>query len=123
MAFDELTEDKAIIIMPAKIMRIIDRSRDRFSRVEFIEVCINTLLKQGEVSGVAPEEVGTAKKGAKGEESVSLQEFEEFKRGIKNLQHAYIDVLLSSNLEPTARGSMEEREQLKQRVMELLEEQ
>ena len=122
MAFDEVTQDKAIIVIPAKLLRIIDQSRDTLSRVEFIEVCISTLLKQGEVSGVAPEEVGTAK-GAKVEESVSRQEFEEFKRGIKNLQRAYIELLLAFNLEPAARSSMEEREQLTQRVMRLLEEQ
>lgn len=122
MAFNEVNEDKAIIVMPAKLMQIIDRSRDRFSRVEFIEVCIKTLLKQGEVSGVAPEEVGTAK-GAQVEESVSRQEFEEFKRGMKNLQQAYIELLLAFNLEPAARGSTEEREQLTQRVTRLLEEQ
>ncbi len=122
MAFDEPTEDKSIIVMPAKLTRIIDRSRDKLSRVEFIEVCLNTLLKQGEVSGVAPEKVGAAR-GVETEESVSRQEFEEFKRGIKNLQHAYIDLLLAFNLEPAARGSTEEREQLTQRVTRLLEEQ
>lgn len=122
MAFDEPTEDKAIIVMPAKLTRIIDRSRDRLSRVEFIEVCLNTLLKEGEVSGVAAEKVDTAK-GAKPEEPVSRQEFEEFKRGMKNLQQAYIELLLAFNLEPAARGSMEEREQLTQRVKRLLEEQ
>ncbi len=122
MAFDEPTQDKGIMIIPAKLLRIIDQSRDTLSRVEFVEVCIDTLLKQGEVSGIAPEEVGTAK-GAKVEESVSRQEFEEFKRGIKNLQRAYIDLLLAFNLEPAARGSTEEREQLTQRVTRLLEEQ
>ncbi|MBI3040237.1 MAG: hypothetical protein HYY80_01040 [Chloroflexi bacterium] len=80
------------------------------------------MLKQGEVSGVAPEEVGTAK-GAKVEESVSRQEFQEFREGIKNLQHAYIDLLLAFNFEPAARGATEEREQLTQRVKRLLEEQ
>lgn len=122
MGFDESTEDKAIIVIPAKVQRIIDRSRDKLSRVEFIEVCINTLLKEGEVPGVAPEKVDTAK-GAEVGESVSRQEFEEFKRGMKNLQHAYIDLLLAFNFEPAARGSTEEREQLTRRVMRLLEEQ
>ncbi|MDO9579427.1 MAG: hypothetical protein Q7J06_02505 [Bacteroidales bacterium] len=122
MAFDEPTQDKAIMIIPARLLRIIDQSRDTLSRVEFVEVCIDTLLKQGDVSGIAPEEVGTAK-GAKVEEFVSLQEFEEFKGGIKNLQHAYIDLLLVFNLEPAARSSTEEREQLTQRVKRLLEEQ
>ncbi len=121
MGFDESTEDKAIIVIPAKLQRIIDRSRDKLSRVEFIEVCINTLLKEGEVPGVAPEKVDTAK-GAEVGESVSRQEFEEFKRGMKNLQHAYIDLLLAFNFEPAARGSTEKREQLTQRVMKLLEE-
>ncbi len=122
MAFDEPTQDKGIMIIPAKLLRIIDQSRDTLSRVEFVEVCIDTLLKQGEVSGIAPEEVGTAK-GAKVEESVSRQEFEEFKGGIKNLQRAYIDLLLAFNFEPAARDSTEEREQLTQRVKRLLEEQ
>ncbi len=121
MGFDEPTEDKAIVIIPAKLLRIIDRSRDKISRVEFIEVCINTLLKQGEVPGVAPEKVGAAR-GVETEESVSHQEFEEFKKGMKNLQHAYIDLLLAFNFEPAARGSTEKREQLTQRVMKLLEE-
>lgn len=124
MALVESTQDKAdkaLIIIPVKLLERIDQNREKLSRAEFVEFCINTLLKQGEVSDVAPEKVGAAK-GVETEESVSRQEFEEFKRGIKNLQQAYIELLLAFNLEPAARDSTEKREQLTQRVRRLLEE-
>ncbi len=116
----ELTQDKAIIIIPARLLEKIDRSRDRLSRAEFVEFCVDALLKQGEVSGIAPEEVGAAR-GAKAEESVSRQEFDDFKNGIKNLQRAYIDLLLAITLEPLSKASAEELESFKQRLAELLE--
>ncbi len=117
---DELTQDKAIIIIPARLLEKIDRSRDRLSRAEFVEFCTDTLLKRGEVSGIAPEEVGVVR-GLKAEEAVSRQELEEFKNGIKNLQRAYIDLLLIVTLEPLSKASPEELGRFKQRVAELLE--
>jgi hypothetical protein len=117
---NELTQDKGMIIFPVRLLEKIDRSRDRLSRAEFVEFCVDTLLKQEEVSVTEPEEKISAK-GAKAEESVSRQEFEEFKNGIKNLQRAYIELLLAVTLEPLSKASAEEVERFKERLAELLE--
>jgi len=118
-------QDKGIVVLPQKVLEKIDRFRDRLSRAEFIEVCIDSLLERGE----APVEIGkqteygTTSGRERVEETVSREEFEEFKKGIKNLQRAYIDVLLAFTVEPAARGAKEEQERLTQRVRELLESQ
>ncbi len=109
---NELSQDKGIIIVPASLLEKIDQCRDKLSRAEFVEFCADALLKQ--------EEEGVPR-GAKDEESVSRQEFDEFKKGIKNLQRAYIDLLLTVSLEPLGKASAQEVESFKQRLAELLE--
>ncbi len=119
---NEPSQDKGMIIAPVRLLEKIDQCRDKLGRAEFVEFCIDALLKQGEVSGVGePEREGVSARGAKGEETVSRQEFAEFKKGIKNLQRAYIDLLLTISLEPLSKASAQEMESIKQRIAELLE--
>ena len=66
---------------------------------------------------------GTVARRDDGEETASREDFDEFKKGIKNLQRAFIELLLDFAIEPVARASKEEQERLVQRVRELLEEQ
>ena len=109
---NEPSQDKGMIIVPVRLLEKIDQCRDKLSRAEFVEFCVDALLKQGE---------GISARGAEGEESVSRQEFDEFKKGIKNLQRAYIDLLLTISLEPLSKASAQELESFKQRLAELLE--
>ncbi len=109
---NELSQDKGMIIMPVRLLERIDQSRDKLSRAEFVEFCVDALLKQ--------EEEGVPR-GAEGGGTVSRQEFDEFKKGIKNLQRAYIDLLLTISLEPLSKASAQEVQSFKQRLAELLE--
>ncbi len=119
---NEPSQDKGMIIAPVRLLEKIDQCRDKLGRAEFVEFCVDALLKQGEVSGVGePEREGVSARGAKGEETVSRQEFAEFKKGIKNLQRAYIDLLLTISLEPLSKASAQEVQSFKQRLAELLE--
>ncbi len=118
---NELSQDKGMIIVPVRFLEKIDQCRDKLGRAEFVEFCVDALLKQGEVSGVEPKGEVVSARGAKGEESVGRQEFDEFKKGIKNLQRAYIDLLLTISLEPLSKASAQEMESIKQRIAELLE--
>lgn len=116
----ETIQDKGIIIVPLIVLEKIDRNRDRLSRAEFIEFCVNALLKQGEVCGIEPRGKRPLTADIKAEEAVSREEFEGFKKGIKNLQRAYIDLLVNLVFEPLSKASVEEQEHFKQRVAELL---
>ena len=109
---NEPSQDKGVIIVPVSLLEEIDQCRDKLSRAEFVEFCVDALLKQ--------EEEGVPR-GAEGGETVSRQEFDEFKKGIKNLQRAYIDLLLTISLEPLSKASAQEIESFKQRLAELLE--
>ena len=110
------TTTRAVIVVPQELLEKIDRYRDELSRAEFISLCIDTLLQREEPPP------GRTMPQRKGElmEVVSRQEFEEFKKGIKELQRAYIDLLLSATLEPLSKTSAEEQRRFKERVAELL---
>ncbi len=110
---NEPSQDKGMIIVPVRLLEKFDQCRDKLSRAEFVEFCVDALLKH--------EEEGVSARGAKDEGSVSRQEFDEFKKGIKNLQRAYIDLLLTISLEPLSKASAQEVESFKQRLSELLE--
>ena len=118
-------QDKGIVVLPQKVLEKIDRNKDKLSRAEFIEVCIGSLLEQGAPHQATGQqaEYGTAAERVEVEEAVSRRELDEFKKGIKNLQRAYIETLLAFAIEPAARASKEEQERLTQRVRELLESQ
>lgn len=111
-------EERATIIVPSRLLEKIDRNRDQMSRAEFVEFCVDALLKQGEGTESLAE--GSLRR-YKTEGTISREEFEEFKKGIKDLQRAYIDLLLSVTLEPFSKASAERWEHFKQRLTELLE--
>lgn len=116
--------ERGIVVLPQKVMEKIDRYREELSRAEFIEICIDALLNQGlpeRAEKRAEEAAGIKRAGA--EETVSRREFEEHKKAMKDLQHAYIDLFLNFVIEPAATASEEERAELVKRVRELLEEQ
>jgi len=119
----ETSQDKGMIIVPLRVLEKIDRNKDRLSRAEFVELSIDTLLEQGEALDKLREQSqgNTIAGRPEAEEAVSREEFEEFKRNMKNLQRAYIDLLLAFTIEPTTKASKEEQEHFKQRVAEILE--
>lgn len=125
MVGNQSSQGKGIVVFPQEVLEKIDRNKDNLSRAEFIESCLDALLETKEVTGRAekqPEYGAVAERGEMAE-AVSRREFEEFKRGVKSLQHAFIELLLAFTMEPVAKASKEEQERLVQRVRELLEEQ
>lgn len=116
---------KGIVIFPQEVLDKIDRNKDNYSRAEFIETCLDSLLETEEVPGKVKKQTqsGTVAKRGEVEEAASREDFMEFKKGMKNLQRAFIELLLDFAIEPVARASKEEQERLVQRVRELLEEQ
>ena len=116
---------KGIVVFPQEVLEKIDQNKDNLSRAEFIASRLDSLL---ETEGV-PDRVekqpehGTVAERGEVEGAVSQEEFEEFKKGVKNLQRAFIELLLDFTIEPVARASKEEQERLVQRVKELLEQQ
>lgn len=116
---------KGIVVFPQEVLEKIDRNKDNLSRAEFIESCLDSLLETEEVPSRTKKqpESGTVAERGEVEEAVSREEFQEFRKGIKNLQRAFIELLLDFAIEPVARASKEEQERLVQRVRELLEQQ
>ena len=116
---------KGIVVFPQEVLDKIDRNKDNLSRAEFIESCLDSLLETEEVPSSTKKqpESGTVAERGEVEEAVSQEEFQEFRKGIKNLQRAFIELLLDFAVEPVARASKEEQERLMQRVRELLEQQ
>jgi hypothetical protein len=107
---------------------MIDINRGEFSRVEFINFCIETLLHEEELKkekeryAARREEVAPPKRVAEAEEEyVTRAEFEEFKEGIKELQKTFIDFFVTYGLELGGKQLSEEQERFKQEVKRLLE--
>jgi len=119
------TRDRGMIVVPLELLEKIDRNRDELSRVEFIEFCVDTLLGYGEVAAFTIEETAKAapiEKTKDAEAPISRSEFEDFKKGLKDLQRAYIDFLINYTLEPIDKASLEKQERFKEQVINLLEE-
>ena len=118
-------QGKGIVVFPQEVLEKIDRSRDNLSRAEFVESLFDSLLEMEEAPGRARKqsESGTVAERGEVEEAASREEFEEFRKRIKNLQRTFIELLLDFAIEPVARASKEEQERLVQRVRELLEQQ
>jgi hypothetical protein len=107
-----------MIIVPVELLEKIDRNRGQLSRAEFIDFCIDTLLQKGEE--LAPPGAAEGETVAPAE-SVSRQEFEEFRKRIKELQRAFIDFMVNWGLEPLERAPAEEQERFKEEVARLLQ--
>ncbi len=121
----EGSQDKGIVALPPKLLEKIDRNRDKLSRAEFLEFCIDTLDTVLECS----EEQDDAAQRRDGprtaryeeaEETVSHSEFENLKKDIKELMQVFIDLLLSSMFESMSKATREEQERFKRRITGLL---
>ena len=118
MSLQGSKEERAVIIVPAGLLEKIDRNRDQMTRAEFVEFCVDTLL--GEEKGrPSPAEGGSGP--CQTEETVSREEFEEFKRKMKDTQRRYIDFFVSVVMEPFSKASAEEQERFRQQIAELLQ--
>ena len=78
------SQNSAMFVVPQGLLDKIDRHRDKLSRAEFVDLCIDTLLELSETQG----------NGAK--DTINRPEFEEFKKGVKDILRGYIDLLPSS---------------------------
>ena len=122
----EVGQDKGMIIMPLRILKKLDRNRDRFSRVEFIEFCIDTLLEQGGVQSEVTQPSSDFKRTKyveledNGGGSITRGEFEQFRRDIKDLMRSHISLLRGAILEPTSDISFEEQDRLRRRITDVL---
>ena len=113
MAGNESSREKGIVIVPQAVLDKIDRNKDDLSRAEFIEACIDALLEGKE----AGERGGRTSGG-----DISREEFDDFKKSLRSLQQAIIEMLLAFAVEPAARSSKAEQERLLQRVKDMIDE-
>jgi hypothetical protein len=119
---------KAVLIITEELMKKIDENRGELSRAEFIDVCIDSLLGEGEVKEEEkhpPKKEGVERpKPPEAEEKevyVSREEFEEFKQSIKDVQKTFIDFFLTYGLELGGQPTTAEQERFRQMVKRLLE--
>ncbi len=118
---------KAMLILEQKLVEKIDEGRGDLSRADFIEFCIDNLLKGtegeevgGKEPGIAEETLATKPKGAAA--YATREEFQEFKRGITNLLRTFLDFFITFGLELGTSKSAETVEQLKSQLRAILEE-
>jgi len=88
--------------------------------------CIESLLEHSEEAGHfqdqgMEEKPSTFARNGEGIQGVSRQEFEEFARGVKELQQLFVNFLLDSGLESLDRAPTEVQEHFKGQVAQLLE--
>lgn len=93
---DMESQNNAMFVVPQGLLDKIDQHRDKLSRAEFVDLCIDTLLELGEAQG----------NGAK--DTISRTEFEDFKKSVKDILRVYIDLLpaaTSEHLSKAAQGT------------------
>ncbi|KXA92346.1 hypothetical protein AKJ65_07680 [candidate division MSBL1 archaeon SCGC-AAA259E19] len=74
-----MTKNKRMLIVPDELVEEIDKHRGDMDRAEFIEFCIQELLRRGE--GERPE--------------VSWEEFESFKEDVRDFLDSFLDFLIT----------------------------
>ena len=119
----EFDHGKGILIVPRRLMDKIDINRDSCDRADFIELCIDALLEQGEIHTEVTQPLsglGIAE-NRKADSIISRSEFEEFKKGVKDIMNAYINLLLGSTSKLTNNDAQGKQEYVNQRVREFLE--
>ncbi len=113
--------DKAMIIVPMRLLSKIDRNREKMGRADFIELCIDTLLEMGEgnrgasrpaavSSFTAPAPAPSSPAPRRSDESITRSELEEFKKGVKDLLKAYLDCFPDAAVEPLTQATREANE-------------
>ena len=111
-----------MLILDQGLIERIDENRGDLSRAEFVELCIDNCF-----DGVEPEKEG--KHAAEREFAtrrkevtvyVTEEEFQEFKRGIKDVLKAFLDFFVSLGLNLGDRGARRSVDDLRWRVREAL---
>ena len=114
-----MLENTVLVIPPGLIIKI-DFDRGGMSRVESGDHSARTMA-QGEKPSVEKESYAVEPERAKEEQYITAEEFEEFKRNIKELQGAFIDFFVSYGLELSEKALPEEQERLRHQMKRLLE--
>lgn len=119
---------RAILVIPQSLLEKIDAYRGEMSRAEFIDFCIEALIREKELEEErAPSEKPyrfrkPARIFKEENREVTKEEFEEFKRSIAELQRSFIEFFTTYSLEALSnRMSPEEQERFRQQVKRLLE--
>lgn len=121
----EKTDDKCMIIVPVSLLAKIDLNRDKLSRAEFVELCIDTLTQQGDDEGQDPLETvfpayRVAQSNTKNGSNVSRDEFDDLKSSIKDMMRSFVESLPQHMAENWSQAT-NDAEQRSQQLMELLE--
>lgn len=139
--------EKTMLILPEVLMEKIDLHRGELDRAQFIDFCIERLLRQEEPGGERRRYVGRREEPAPSKRVVrapeereefaemrqtvrepeememyaTREDFDEFKHNIKELQKTFIDFFLSYGLDLGVKASQEEQDRFRQQVGKLLE--
>jgi hypothetical protein len=121
----EKNDDKCMIIVPVSLLAKIDLNRDKLSRAEFVELCIDTLTQQGDDEGLDPVETvfpayRVAQSNARNGSNVSRDEFDDLKSSIKDMMRSFVESLPQHMAENWSQAT-NDAEQRSQQLMELLE--
>lgn len=127
----ENTDDKCMIIVPVGLLAKIDLNRDKLSRAEFIELCIDTLTERGdEETQDAMETVFPAyrvalpkrQNGSNGSNgsNVTRAEFDDLKTSIKDMMRSFVESLPQQMAENWSQATCDANDR-SQQLMELLE--
>ncbi len=121
----EKNGDKCMIIVPVGLLAKIDLNRDKLSRAEFVELCIDTLTERGDEEGANHiAGVFTAYRVAQQNKltssNVTRSEFEDLKSGIKDTLRSFVECLPQQMADSWTHATSEAQERSKQ-LMELLD--
>lgn len=113
---------KKMLIVDDKLIEKIDANRGDVSRTEFLEFCLDKSLEELKAEAEPGEEKRAAEREAvatdRGEAVyVTRNEFEEFKRSVRELLKVTVDFLVTFSLGTRAGGAPEDDlEQLRRRL-------
>jgi hypothetical protein len=121
-----MLEDSGLVIPLGLVIRI-DLDRGDMDRLKFGDQRVRAMA-QGEKPSVEresyaaePERAKTTPERVEEGQYITVEEFEEFKRSIKELQGDFIDFFVSYGLELSEKALPEEQERLRQQMKRLLE--
>lgn len=125
-AEQEMTNDRSMIIVPVNLLAKIDMNRDKLSRAEFIELCIDTLTERGDeesrdlVASVFPA-YGMAQPRKPARTNVTRDEFDELKTSIKDMLRAFVACMPQHMADSWNEATSDAQERSKQ-LLEMLDE-
>jgi hypothetical protein len=111
--------DKGIIVVPMTLLAKVDMNRDKLSRAEFVELCIDTVLNQ--VEGDADIEAAESlleneriKQAKNPENPVSRGEFLELKENMKGMLRSFVESLPQQATKTWSRATDDAQQRSKQ---------